>query len=287
MNFEDWTPEKDRFLKPMEIEIHNEYHQLLSKEKITRDSVFSYHRLYRIKALHKALSQIKETLSGDILEVGAGDAWCSAYIFENFDINHIHTMEINKPALEHLIPKVFDLFEVPKEKSTLVLGSFNDIRLKNNFNYVIAMGALHHSANLYTTYKNIYNSLKPGGWLIAQEPMMANLASNNYFFVRESEDINFKNFKKVKNSDRSDIFYRECEHRTAAFHTGFNFNSMRFLRENEIIPQTFLEKMFNKPPVMPHESLEKPNNFIIYAQKPLKDSGTVVTNWEEGLFKEK
>lgn len=282
IKIENWTPESDIFLKKKEVEIHDHYHKALSEKDVTYSGIFSKHRRFRAEALGIAIEKANAKIKGKVLEVGAGDGWCSAYLLKNFSmIDHIHTMEINHSAVNNLIPKVLEAFEVDRNKSTLVLGSFNNIPLENHFDFVIAMGALHHSSNLYLTYKNIYKSLKPGGWLFAQEPAMPNDINNDYYILREKETITFKGLVDVKNSDRTDVFYRECEHRTAGYHAGFNFNAEKVTRAKEKSLIATIGSLFRKENPQ-KDSKSKPDNIIVYAQKPTTNWKEVpTTNWEE------
>lgn len=279
MSYLNWMPENDRHLKKTEIEIHNKFHEQIANEEITLKTLFETPtRKFRIDALNEAIRLSEVKIKGKILEVGAGDGWCSAYVGRNYSIEEIYTMEINIPAVELLIPKVFKIAGVDPDKTKTVLGTFNNIPLKNHFDFVFVMGALHHSSNLYITFKNIYECLKPGGWLIAQEPYMINETQNSYYYKREEQEIDFKGITKVKNSDRTDLFYRECEYRVAGLHTGFVYNSSRVLKDAEKKQISWRKKTFP-------EYKDKPNNLVIYAQKPIESDRIPTTNWEENLNK--
>ena len=275
MEYENWLPDEDNFLKKKEIEIHDKFHNSLASKNITKENLFETEtRKFRINALEKAINRSNAEIKGNILELGAGDGWCSAYLLLNYNFSRIFTMEINESAIKKLIPKVFDVCQVDHSKSTLVLGSFNNIKKDNFFDYVFVMGALHHSENLYLTFKNIYQCLKPGGWLIAQEPYMHNQTNNSFYFNRDEQEINFKEITKVQNNERTDVFYRECEYRVAGFHAGFDYQSSRILKPAEEKKVSF----FNK--TIP-ENIDKPNNLIIYAQKPKNNTNKrPITNWE-------
>ena len=137
MEYENWLPDEDNFLKKKEIEIHDKFHNSLASKKITKENLFETEtRKFRINALEKAINRSNAEIKGNILELGAGDGWCSAYLLLNYNFSRIFTMEINESAIKKLIPKVFDVCQVDHSKSTLVLGSFNNIKKDNFFDYV-------------------------------------------------------------------------------------------------------------------------------------------------------
>lgn len=275
MEILDWSPSADKFLKHKEIEIHDLYHEDLSKKELTTAEILETpKRKMRIQALHKALNQAKiQELNGQVLDIGAGDGWCSAYMLLNFPkVEKVYSMEINDAAINSLIPKVLKTTKADQSKSIMVKGSFNDIKLKNHFDYVVAMGAIHHSNNLYKTFKNVWEALKPGGWFIAQEPFMPDFTKNSYYSIRESQEINFKGILSVKNSERTDLFYRECEYRTAALHAGFDFDFIKMNTGNSFLKQ-LKSKLANEIKV---------KNMAFFAQKPLdKLEFPLPTSWEE------
>ncbi|MFK7905182.1 MAG: cyclopropane-fatty-acyl-phospholipid synthase family protein [Chitinophagales bacterium] len=274
----DWNPSEDKLLKAKEIEIHYQHHNNLVNQDLTVNKIlYTSKRKFRSKALEFALKKIGSKPHGKILEVGAGDGWCSAYMLKNYpNIESLYTMEINEAAIDELIPKVFNIVGVDTNKSVLVHGSYNSIPVENHFDFIVAMGAIHHSANLYLTFKTLYKSLKPGGWLIAQEPFMLNDTANEYYYRRNAKVVNFKGLLEIKNSERSDIMYRECEYRTAAYHVGFDFHSKE-LTDKSV--KSMIKKIKKKP------DLTRPLNLVLYAQKPHKEPSEVVTtNWEEQLL---
>lgn len=276
MELINWNPNNDKYLKKGEIDIHNKFHKQRSVQKITKWHIFeSDHRKFRIKSFEKALRRAKTKIHGNVLELGAGDGWCSAYMLKNYKLNVLYTMEINPSALEYLIPKVFEVSGVETDNVKLVLGSFNNIQKENFFDFVVVMGALHHSSNLFETFKNIYKSLKPGGWLISQEPYMINSTRNSFYFERDKEEVNFKGILKVKNSDRTDIFFRDCEYRVAGFHAGFDFHS-------EVVYKEERKSFLGLKAIKKKEKIGNPNNLIIYAQKPENGYKNLkpVTAWE-------
>jgi len=262
MKILDWNPGKDTLLKGKEIEVHEIYHSHLASQELTKAKILkNSKRRMRARSLEKALRKIGKPLNGKVLELGAGDGWCSAYMLSKYyaQLSEMHTMEINPAAINQLIPKVFDIVGVNTEKSTLIHGSFNNIQLENYYDYVIVMGAIHHSSNLYRTFMEIQKALKPGGWLIAQEPYMLDDTMNSFYTNRQNKVDNFKGLTEVRNGDRSDIFFRSCEYRAAAFHAGFDYQTFG-------IPD--LSLWYFKRALL-GQNVGRPKNMTIYAQKPL------------------
>lgn len=270
----DWSPESDSFLKKKEIEIHSLYHGKLAEQAFTKEEIFGRRSIkMRIRALHQLLKMTgNSTFSGKILDAGAGDGWCSAYLLDKYaSIEEIYTMEINENAIQSLIPKVIDTVKQDTSKVNLVRGSFNTIPLKSHFDYVVTMGALHHSNNLYQSFKAIFDSLKDGGCFLAQEPFLLDDVSNDFYHNRGEEVINFKGLVQVKNDDRTDLFYRLCEYRTAAYHAGFDIEvkDISWDRANwKRIARNFLK------------GRTQTHNMIFCARKPKTSRPRVPTAWE-------
>ena len=271
----DWSPESDSFLKKKEIEIHNLYHGELAKNSFQKKEIFGRRSIkMRIRALKRLLRMTgHSTFTGKVLDAGAGDGWCSAYLLENYpSLEEIYTMEINENAIQSLIPKVIDTVNGDNEKVNLVRGSFNNIPLKNHFDYVITMGALHHSDNLYQSFKAIFDSLKDGGYFLAQEPFLRDTVSNDFYHNRGAETINFKGLVEVKNDDRTDIFYRLCEYRTAAYHAGFDIEVKDISLDRANWRRIFMNAVKGKTQTY---------NLVFCAHKPKAARPRVPTAWAE------
>lgn len=275
MQILDWSPEQDKLLKKKEIEIHELYHSKASDKIRSRADVFG-HRQFRINALEQGLQFIKKSVSGQVLEVGAGDGWCSAYLLDKYpSIEHMYTMEINDAAIQSLIPHVMNTVDVDINKVSLVKGSFNNIPLKGFYNFAFAMGALHHSEHLFATMRELYLALQPGGILIAQEPYCVNSVRNAAYHKRGNVTENFKGLVKVENQDRSDIFYRLCEYQTACYHAGFDVDIIKL--------KAPLKKRIRNLVKEDHlaEYDMKVENMVLVCQKPETDSEMIpMTSWE-------
>ena len=278
MKYINWNPENDSYLKEIEMTIHDNYHNKLSCNVDNINNIFMQ-RASRLKSLKKILSKLDEKIAGNILEVGAGDAWCSVYLLGHVkDIKEMHIMEINESAVKKLIPSILEKYCICLDNITLIKGSFNDIKNESYYDYVFAMGSLHHSSNLYKTMMSIYKSLKPGGMLLAHEPYMFNEIKNKFYFDRQNEVVNFKNMVKIKNEERTDLFYRLCEYQTAGFHAGYD------VYYEDV---THFKKKFGKYKILSifgdkiKSNVHTPRDAIFIFQKPFCNyDKNSVTAWE-------
>ncbi len=160
-------------------------------------------------------------LYGNILDVGAGNGYASIWIAKNCpDVTEIVALDASQPAVSQLIPRNAEYHQV-SNRVLPKLGSFDDLGESKKFNFVVAMGALHHSKNLFTTLSSIGKAIKPGGYLIAQEPAMPD-STTHEDYQRKYEIIEERYDLKIRNGDRHDHFFRECEYKAALVLSGFD-----------------------------------------------------------------
>ena len=173
----------------------------------------------RVNLFNKLEKSLNIEMHGDVLDIGCGNGYASIWLAKNKHIKRVYALEASKLAVKELLPRNIQYHGV-QEKVFPLLGTFENIKLKN-LNYVVSFGALHHSKCLYTTFKSVSNSLKNGGYVIAQEPTMSNFTSNLQYL--EKYDTKEERFGiKIKNGDRVDRFYREAEYITAASFCGLD-----------------------------------------------------------------
>mgnify|MGYP001411229654 FL=1 len=211
----DWRPKDDPFTKEGEILLHEKIHEQKSQKGLFRNNP------NRIRQLIKAEKIIGKKINGKVLEIGAGNGYMSIYIAKNREIEQVYVLECTKNGVDLLIRENFIKNKVKKNKYELVLGSFNSIPLIEKFDFVLAFGALHHSANLQRTIDEVFKTLKPGGYLIAQEPYTNDNTQNNFFIEMKNKVVSVQGLIEIKNELRDDNFYRKCEYLTASYHAGF------------------------------------------------------------------
>ena len=211
----NWNPEKDPLTKRGEIDLHNKIH------KIKFDRKDFSPRPDRIRYIEMAEKLLGETIRGNVLDVGCGNGYSSVYFAKKRDC-FMHAMECDFSAVDLLIRENFSSNSIDESKYELVLGSFNQIPIKNYFKWVISLGAIHHSGNLLKTMESIYSSISPGGYFVAHEPYMDSFTPNRVFYEKDNSIKKVQGIVEIRESERDDHFFRECEYLTAFHHSGFD-----------------------------------------------------------------
>tara|TARA_R110000824_G_scaffold54643_19_gene150897 strand:- start:3217 stop:3684 length:468 start_codon:yes stop_codon:yes gene_type:complete len=134
-----------------------------------------------------------------------------------------------------VIRKNYEKNEIPEEKYELILGSFNDIKNKNYYDYAISLRALHHSSNLAKTMREIYSSMKPVAHLFAYEPYIDSLTSNEVYVNKEGSSKKAQGLIEWKESNRDDHFFRKCEYLTSFHHAGYDIVDFKQISNGKIM----------------------------------------------------
>jgi ubiquinone/menaquinone biosynthesis C-methylase UbiE len=174
------------------------------------------------------------------IELGAGVALFSSVLTRHYKkIDKIYAVElvpfIAKKIQKKIIKKYGDV-----KKVISVLGSFDDLRLKDNTcDFIIEYDSLHHSFNLKNTLKEAYRVLKPGGVLIAIDRVQPNTMHSGVKY-RLLNKVYDKNFLNLHHYDQDSILtrekngeheYREKEWKLAFSEAGFkNFTLTHFTK---------------------------------------------------------
>eukprot|EP01022_Parablepharisma_sp_SALTPOND_P017621 TRINITY_DN28499_c0_g1_i1.p6 TRINITY_DN28499_c0_g1~~TRINITY_DN28499_c0_g1_i1.p6 ORF type:complete len:318 (+),score=20.29 TRINITY_DN28499_c0_g1_i1:3780-4733(+) len=200
-------------------QIHKLQLQILSSADTIHEWLNRSKTYWRKKTLEKFECFLGQEIYGEVMEIGAGTAWCSSILSKKENISKVFTVEFDLFSIKELMPKVFDALEADVGKIQLVLGSFNDIRLQDNsLDFIFSMGALHHSQNLFRTYSELYRVLKPGGFVLISEPCYSNsLRLEEEYIWREAEKS-----LGIKNKDNGDQQFRVCQYEAYALEAGFN-----------------------------------------------------------------
>jgi len=163
---------------------------------------------------------------------GAPEYTRTVLLSKKKEVQHIYSLEFDPYCIDDLQPQAFRVLEADESKITRVLGSFNRILLEDELDYVVSIGALHHSANLQQTFEQCYKALKPGGWLIATEPVEFNTTTSRQVkkkAQRVDPNAEKKYGKKtVRHGENGDHYYRLFEYECLADHAGFDVWAFTF-----------------------------------------------------------
>jgi SAM-dependent methyltransferase len=194
--------------------LHDAIHQEMMS--IPPEKIFSS----RVCLFDQLEAKIKLAIHGTVLDIGCGSGYASIWLAKNKPVTKVYAMEASKQAVEQLLPRNINYHGV-SDKVQALEGSFDDIPLKNALDFVISFGALHHSACLFSTMYSVGESLKDGGYLITQEPVMPNMTSNQDYLDKYNI-IENRFGMDIRNGDRNDNFFREAEYITAAAFSGLD-----------------------------------------------------------------
>ena len=173
----------------------------------------------RLDILDK-LREKKFQIEGVIADIGCGSGYLGIGLAKRFPgLKRVDCIEASKLAVEKVIPRNIKFHNVEKIVKP-IHGSFDNLGFEK-YDFIFAMGALHHSQDLNITLKSIAKALKPNGILIAQEPTMPdNTPHSDYQFKYNIVEERFG--IKIKNGDRYDRFFRECEYKYLLIINGFD-----------------------------------------------------------------
>ena len=159
-------------------------------------------------------------IKGHVADVGCGSGYFGIGVAKHFDsVEKVDCIEASKIAVESVIPRNINYYGL-SSKVEAIEGSF-DLLPADTYDVVFAMGALHHSKNLNYTIQSIFKSLKPGGLLVAQEPAMPDTTSHDAYFEKYNI-VEERYGLLIRNGDRYDRFFRECEYKYCLVNNGFD-----------------------------------------------------------------
>jgi SAM-dependent methyltransferase len=193
--------------------LHTDIHRRMME--VSPDKIFSP-RVDVFDFLEKKLDLV---VSGSVLDIGCGSGYAAIWLAKNRSVDKVYALEASLAAVNELIPRNIKHHGVG-EIVEPVLGTFDAVPT-NNLDFVVSFGALHHSSCLLSTMRSISDSLTEGGYLIAQEPVMPNMTTNQAY-IDKYEVVEERFGEKIRNGDRQDCFFREAEYVVAAAFSGLD-----------------------------------------------------------------
>ncbi len=161
-------------------------------------------------------------IHGVVADIGCGNGYFGIGLAKKFpNLLRIDCIEASKAAVEQVIPRNINFYNMNKIVKA-VHSTFDDLG-SEKYDVIFSMGALHHSSNLRKTLNSVKKALKPGGLFIGQEPAMPdNTTHENYMFKYDIVEEKFG--LKIRNGDRFDRFFRECEYKYMLIINGFDIS---------------------------------------------------------------
>jgi ubiquinone/menaquinone biosynthesis C-methylase UbiE len=310
----DWKVEEDTSnIREGAIELResvakNLYYNLFDSKEKAKVQVNNDRTYWRKSCISKLELMMGRKLSGRILEIGAGSGWCSSLLSKEKEIEELYVLDYDGYSVRTLIPMVAKNLDADEDKMRLVVGSYNNIKTEDNFfDFIISIGAIHHSENLYKTFEECKRCLKPGGFLIAIE----HCHPNSYSIEEEMTDnetlIDTQRAKnlygdsslKIKAKDNSDHNYRIAEFEAAAYQAKLNILPYIFSTDGETADDSIFSKPqpysgFSNRVFKPYFSKNKLipvfDNLLVICQKPDPNHRSPLfmdTNNEKIVFKKK
>ena len=251
----DWNVSSDSAnIIPTAIELDSALHESFLKE--CKDPVAwlnSDLTHWRKSILEKFEILLGRAIFGSVLEIGAGTGWCSGVLSRRASVKEVFALDYDPVSVNALMPFIHDCIGADKKKIRRVIGSFNKIPLEEHFDLIVAMGALHHSKALPTTFVECFKALKPGGHLLASdmcEPDFAQQHELRFKKQAKAAELSAKYRRTVSCDGLQDHFYRLCQYLSSAYEAGF-----------DVLPYLFDDKYGQ---FATNSIFKQPRNFVGY-----------------------
>lgn len=233
----DWNLESDaENIRSSALELERRvkkrlYRPSFETQQKARQALQGTRTVWRRRCLRKAEMFIGNRIHGTVIEIGAGRGWYSSLLSNRQEVDRVFALDYSRYAVEELMPLVQRSLEADTEKFVRVLGSYNEMKVDDAFfDFIISLGALHHSENLMTTLSEGFRVLKPGGFLLASEPCEPNTLSQSEEDQRQNETIARERVVEkygedmgpVRKKDNSDHLYRISQYEGLAQTVGFD-----------------------------------------------------------------
>lgn len=129
-----------------------------------------------------SLTKINTISESVVVDLAAGIAWMSALLTKLPSVKEVHAVEISQHRINLLAPHSFKMLSGIEEKFYRYLGSFYDIKLKeNSCDFIFLSQAFHHADKPLKLLMECDKILKVGGQIV---------------LIGEHYINNFKVFKK-------------------------------------------------------------------------------------------
>jgi len=269
----------------MKLQIESEFQEenyINLKGKFTTAESYRVGKLHRIGCIALAEKVIGSPIRGDFVEIGAGTGYFSAYLLSQRAETHAILLE-STSAVVDTIQHCMGVHSVGDDRYQVEVSDFTTYVAPNPMDFVFAMGAIHHSYALGDAMARIYENLRPGGYLIAHEPVFSDFQPRQSLQQHYQQRLGIDPSKPDPKLPRYDFFFRESEYRRAAISAGFDVLAwmpvepvaavswpMSAIRQlvkvaNKLIGQQSLASSM--------VTIARPNSYLMIFRKPPDDIG--------------
>ena len=111
---------------------------------------------------------LQRPLEGVGLELGAGCGLLAATLCKASEVESVFGIELCAEMTTLIIPRISaSVLGEERKKVVPVVGSFDTLAVEDcSIDFIVEIGSLHHSDDLYRTLKEVHRVLKPGGQLL-------------------------------------------------------------------------------------------------------------------------
>lgn len=179
--------------------------------EITEKIAFGKGKEWRL-AIPQHLCNNGFTLKDKIVaDIGCGTGYFGASLLRNYNVNHVDFYDIT-PSLSSKIKETIEITNSRPSYEYICTDIVNAELGADQYDYVFCMGSLHHAYDLVKYFESIHKILKPGGFLVANEPSYSETASYKDLRTTYEERLGFKATESRSQSyPRHDFFFRLSE----------------------------------------------------------------------------
>jgi len=137
-------------------------------------------------------------LHGEILDLGAGSLWLTAYLSKLDSIKRVCAVELAKNRIEQIGIPLFNHLKGNADKTEVFVGDAHQLKFADKtFDFILCDGFLHHLDNLKFGLKEIHRVLRKGGYLIAiREPATAYYRNPEKVIPQKHIDVEYQRYTK-------------------------------------------------------------------------------------------
>lgn len=207
----------------------------IKESKYLIDQAWGYYP-FMDKLFLKAELIIGRPINGVVADIGSGTGVVASWLSKLRGVTQVYAIEYAEEYVKTLMPVTFKSFEAQADKIKRVVGSFNKIKVADNFfDFILELNSLHHSENLDVTLAELNRVLKPGGYVIAADRGHNNKVTDQYL----------KKIVEAQLSDEQKKIYGLPQHFTRAMYGEHEYRYRDW--KNHFIKNGFEVKAFSFP----------------------------------------